>query len=66
MTAARHTARNDDYALQTESISKHFGAVRAVDELTLSIPRQGTTSIVGPQRVRQVNAGQPAQRRAPP
>ena len=48
MTAARHTARNDDYALQTESISKHFGAVRAVDELTLSIPRQGTTSIVGP------------------
>ncbi len=48
MTTARNTARNDDYALQTESISKHFGAVRAVDELTLSIPRQGTTSIVGP------------------
>ena len=48
MTAARHIARNDDYALRTESISKHFGAVRAVDELTLSIPRQGTTSIVGP------------------
>ena len=36
------------YALQTEAISKHFGAVRAVDELSLSIPRQGTTSIVGP------------------
>ena len=35
-------------ALQTEGISKHFGAVRAVDELSLSIPRQGTTSIVGP------------------
>ena len=48
MTAARNTARNDDYALRTESISKHFGAVRAVDELSLSIPRQGTTSIVGP------------------
>ena len=48
MTAARSVARDDDYALQTESISKHFGAVRAVDELTLSIPRQGTTSIVGP------------------
>ena len=48
MTTARNTARNDEYALQTESISKHFGAVRAVDELTLSIPRQGTTSIVGP------------------
>ena len=37
-----------DLALQTDSISKHFGAVRAVDELSLSIPRQGTTSIVGP------------------
>ena len=37
-----------DYALETEAISKHFGAVRAVDELSLSIPRQGTTSIVGP------------------
>ncbi len=48
MTTGRNTARNDEYALQTEGISKHFGAVRAVDELTLSIPRQGTTSIVGP------------------
>ncbi len=49
MTTGRHTAHhNDEYALQTEAISKHFGAVRAVDELTLSIPRQGTTSIVGP------------------
>ena len=36
------------YALETEGISKHFAAVRAVDELTLSIPRKGTTSIVGP------------------
>ena len=48
MTTGRNTGRNDEYALQTEGISKHFGAVRAVDELTLSIPRQGTTSIVGP------------------
>ncbi len=48
MTTARNTAHNDEFALQTEAISKHFGAVRAVDELTLSIPRQGTTSIVGP------------------
>ena len=48
MTIARNTAHNDGYALQTEAISKHFGAVRAVDELSLSIPRQGTTSIVGP------------------
>ena len=42
------TADNEALALQTENISKHFGAVRAVDELSLSIPRQGTTSIVGP------------------
>ena len=37
-----------DYALETRAISKHFGAVRAVDELSLVIPRQGTTSVVGP------------------
>ena len=43
-TQSDHT----DYALETEAISKHFGAVRAVDELSLSVPRQGTTSIVGP------------------
>lgn len=42
------TTGNEALALQTESISKHFGAVRAVDELSLSIPRRGTTSIVGP------------------
>ncbi len=42
------TSDNETLALQTENISKHFGAVRAVDELSLSIPRQGTTSIVGP------------------
>ena len=42
------TAHHEDLALQTAGISKHFGAVRAVDELSLSIPRRGTTSIVGP------------------
>ena len=42
------TTENEALALQTDGISKHFGAVRAVDELSLSIPRQGTTSIVGP------------------
>ena len=42
------TADNGALALETDSISKHFGAVKAVDELSLSIPRQGTTSIVGP------------------
>ena len=42
------TTGDGSLALQTDGISKHFGAVRAVDELSLSIPRQGTTSIVGP------------------
>ena len=42
------TTDDGSLALQTDRISKHFGAVRAVDELSLSIPRQGTTSIVGP------------------
>ena len=40
---ARHS-----YAIETVGISKHFGAVRAVDELSISIPRTGITSIVGP------------------
>ena len=39
---------SDLYALETVGISKHFGAVRAVDELSISIPRFGITSIVGP------------------
>ena len=37
-----------DVALETDRISKHFGAVRAVDELSISIPRGVMTSIVGP------------------
>ncbi len=36
------------FALATSEISKSFGAVRAVDELTLYIPRWGMTCIVGP------------------
>ena len=39
---------NEYYAIETVEISKHFGAVRAVDELSISIPRFGITSIVGP------------------
>ena len=38
----------EDYAVETIDISKHFGAVRAVQELSVSIPRRGITSIVGP------------------
>ena len=38
----------DSIVLETVGISKLFGAVRAVDELSISIPRGGVTSIVGP------------------
>jgi ABC-type branched-subunit amino acid transport system ATPase component len=34
--------------IATDEISKHFGAVRAVDRLSISIPGKGVTSIVGP------------------
>ena len=39
---------SQDVALETEKISKLFGAVKAVDELSISIPRGIMTSIVGP------------------
>lgn len=39
---------DDPYAIQTEEISKNFGAVRAVRKLSISIPKRGLTSIVGP------------------
>ncbi len=47
MSAAQAESRGA-YALETEAISKHFGAVRAVDRLSISVPRKGMTSIVGP------------------
>lgn len=40
--------QKDYYVLETLDISKHFGGVSAVDGLSISIPRQGVTSIVGP------------------
>ncbi|MCY4086200.1 MAG: ATP-binding cassette domain-containing protein [Actinomycetia bacterium] len=43
-----HTESRTVFAIETREISKHFGAVKAVDRLTLSIPRDGMTSIVGP------------------
>ena len=47
----------DSIVLETVGISKLFGAVRAVDELSISIPRGGVTSIVGPKRFRKVHFG---------
>ncbi len=38
----------ETFALQTVDISKTFGVVRAVDELSIAIPRRGMTSVVGP------------------
>ena len=38
----------DSWIVETQALSKLFGAVRAVDSLNLSIPRSGMTSIVGP------------------
>ena len=35
-------------ALETREISKHFGAVKAVDQLSIAISQRGITSIVGP------------------
>ena len=45
---ARQVEIGGETALETKEISKSFGAVRAVDELSISIPRGGMTSIVGP------------------
>ena len=47
MSVSDNSSRTD-VALETDKISKHFGAVRAVDELSISIPRGIMTSIVGP------------------
>ncbi len=35
-------------ALETRDISKHFGAVKALDQLSVAISKKGMTSIVGP------------------
>lgn len=40
--------RAGTHAIRTEVISKHFGAVRAIDELSLAVSRGVTTSVVGP------------------
>ena len=42
------TGPHKPIALETTKISKHFGAVKAIDELSLTIPKKGVTSIVGP------------------
>ena len=46
--SASETGTTDTYILETVDVSKHFGAVRAVDGLTISIPARKITSIAGP------------------
>ena len=45
---ATQTGERGPFALETVDISKHFGSVKAVDRLSISIPKKGMTSIVGP------------------
>ena len=45
---ATQTEERGPFALETVDISKHFGSVKAVDRLSISIPKKGMTSIVGP------------------
>ncbi len=42
------TDPNHPIALETREISKHFGAVKALDQLSIAISKKGMTSIVGP------------------
>ena len=46
--SASNVPAGDSYVLETVEVSKHFGAVRAVDGLTISIPSKRITSIAGP------------------
>ena len=45
---AADTGPRGPIALETQEISKHFGAVEAVDQLSMAINRKGMTSIIGP------------------
>jgi ABC-type branched-subunit amino acid transport system ATPase component len=46
--SAEKSERGSQPAIETIDISKLFAGVRAVDELSLAIPKEGMTSIVGP------------------
>ena len=48
MSDMANTTNEAGSVIHTIDLSKHFDAVRAVDELTVSIPKTGITSIVGP------------------
>ena len=47
MSAQSHPI-DQSFALETVGLTKLFDAVRAVDDLSIAIPRQGMTSVIGP------------------
>lgn len=40
--------RGQEYALETKGLLKQFASVKAINHLTIAVPRGGITSIVGP------------------
>jgi branched-chain amino acid transport system ATP-binding protein len=47
-SAQRIPAREGDYQLVVEGVSKRFGGVTAVQDVSLEVPRGGILSIIGP------------------
>ena len=47
-SAQRLTAREGDNQLVVESVSKRFGGVTAVQDVSLDVPRGSILSIIGP------------------
>src|ERR1700749_41696 len=47
-SAQRMTAREGDNQLVVESVSKRFGGVTAVQDVSLEVPRGAILSIIGP------------------
>ena len=47
-SAQRMTAREGDNQLVVESVSKRFGGVTAVQDVSLDVPRGSILSIIGP------------------
>ena len=47
MSADTHSTRQS-FAIETVDVTKLFDAVRAVDELSIAIPKKGMTSVIGP------------------
>ena len=47
-SAQRMVAREGDNQLVVEGVSKKFGGVTAVQDVSLEVPRGGIVSIIGP------------------